>query len=564
MARTFCFCFLAGTLTAQTTQLQPIRRGPLPPPPEQTAPRGTGSIEGTVSDAVSQAPLKKAQVNLTGSNIPLTAVTDASGRFAFRELAAGNYWLNASKQGYNPPQEFLAAATNNNVSLGDGEQKKGVEIALTPGGVIGGRVFNEEGLPVRGCQLTAAQRSYERNRRTLRGVSGGAGTNDKGEYRIDNLASGRYYVFAHCQAELPAAHPLLPRGDLRTPHETYLPQFYGGGLDPATATRLTVTGGASLENIDFRLTRVPAFSLHGTVSVSDPEALTRGVNVMLLPANQLLRDLVRFNSGVDMGTRKFQIRAVIPGSYLLVGFSWHEGRVFAGQRTVDIGAVPPDPVELALDGGAELKGSVEFDSDDHLSPENGQISLVPSDPQSPFPMSQPHAQMEKDGAFTFTGVTAGRWRLMVSVPGFAKSVSLAGKPVSPDGFQIPAGAAGPLRVVMGSKMADVRVEVTGAPADRQISVLIFPEDPSRLGAGMERVGAAMGSGSIGFGAMPPGRYRAFATDNPNPWPILQRPDWLKALEGHTSAIDVPEGGRVSATVEMIASDELKRVLEEIE
>src|ERR1035438_3177825 len=69
---------------------------------------------------------------------------------------------------------------------------------------------------------------------------GGTATNDKGEYRIDNLAPGRYHVFAHCRVALPAAHPLLPRGDPRTPHETYLPQFYGGGLDPATATRLTV------------------------------------------------------------------------------------------------------------------------------------------------------------------------------------------------------------------------------------------------------------------------------------------------------------------------------------
>jgi hypothetical protein len=62
--------------------------------------------------------------------------------------------------------------------------------------------------------------------------------------------------------------------------------------------------------------------------------------------------------------------------------------------------------------------------------------------------------------------------------------------------------------------------------------------------------------------MPPGRYRVFAIDSPNPWPILQRPDWLKALESRSAAIDVPEGGRVSTTVETIPRDELMRALEE--
>ena len=556
MTRAFCICMLASTAMAQ------IQRHPPAPPAEPSAPPGKGSIEGTISDAGSQTPLKKAQVTITGSiAAPLTAVTDASGRFAFRQLAAGSYWLNASKQGYNPPQAIFAAAPNTGVVLGDAEEKKGVEISLMPDGSIGGRMVDEEGLPVRGCGVRAAQFTYEQNRRTLRSA-GFASTNEKGEYHIENLAPGPYYVFTHCHTELIAAHPLLPRGDPRIPHETYLPQFYGGGVDPAAATRLKVVAGANIDNIDFQMTRAPAYTLRGSISGSDPAALAGRVNVTLIPMNRMMRALMQVNGMVDPASGKFQFAAVIPGSYLLTAFNNRDGRLFAGERPVEIGHAPPDPVQIPLRSGADLKGSVQFDSDDHPPLENGQISLAPVD----APLFTPHlqAKVDKDGAFTFTGVLPGRWRLIVSLPGYLKSATLAGQPVSPGGFQVASGPSGPLRILLGSKMADVHVEIAGAPPDQQLSAVIFPEDSSRLGAGLERAGSAMGTGRIEFGAMAPGRYRVLVTDISNPWPILQRPDWLKALESHCAAIEVPEGGHVSMTVETIPRDELMRALEENE
>jgi hypothetical protein len=553
MTRTLCICLLASAAMAQ------MRRIPQAPPAEPSVPAGTGSIEGTISDGVTQAPLRKAQVSLAGSvATPLTAVTDASGRFAFRDLAAGNYWLNASKQEYNPPPAIFAAAPANEILLSDGEHKKGVAISLMPDGSLGGRVVNEEGLPVRGCGVSAAQFVYEQNRRTLRN-HGSASTDEKGEYRIGNLAPGRYCVFAHCRTALPAAHPLLARSDPRMPHETYLPQLYGGGVDPAAATRLTVMAGSSLDSIDFQLTRVPAYTLRGSVVGGDPEARAGPVNVMLMPVNRTMRSLMQMSAQADAASRTFQIQAVIPGSYLLTAFSNRGERMFAAERPVEIGQAPPDPVQISLQSGVDLKGSLQFDSDDHPSLENAQISLASLD--APYFMRQLQAQVDKDGAFTLTGVMPGRWRLMANLPGYLKSASLGGQTVPPGGFQIAAGAAGPLRITLGSKLADVHVEIENAPAGQQVSAVIFPEDSGRLGIGLERAGV-MANGSVDFGALAPGRYRVFATDSPNPWPILQRPDWLQALASRSAAVDVPEGGRVSTTVEPIPREELMHVLEE--
>lgn len=521
-------------------------------------PAGKGGIEGTVSDSVTQEPVKKVEVTLTGNIVPeLTAVSDAGGHFAFRNLGPGNYWLNLSKPGYNPPQSILGLQERAGIVLGTDEQKKNVQVSITPGGTIDGRVVNEEGSAVRGCSVAAVQPAYELNRRTLRGAAG-VSTNDKGEYRLHDLGAGRYYVFAHCQTELPAPHPLLARGDPRTPHETYLPQFYGGGIDPSTATKLTLAAGANLDGVDFRMSRVPAFTLQGSITAGDPEAFANGLGILLLPVNPLLRELTMSSAGMESQGHKFQINAVIPGSYLLVV---HAGRLTA-QRNVEVGAAPPDPVEIALGSESELKGSVQFDCDDHPPLEHGQVELVPLD--GPLFTAQPQTQLDKDGAFTLTGGLSGRWRLNVSTSGYLKSVSLGGQQVSPVGFQIGAGAVGPLRIVMGCNLGQVDVNVTGALAGRAPSALLFPEDPDHMGGGLERFGAAAGNGQIEIGALPPGRYRVFATDIASPWPILQRPDWLKALESLTAAVEVPEGGHVSATVELIPREEVLRVLEEKE
>jgi hypothetical protein len=553
MSRLFSVFLFAFASMAQIQQ---------PPPVSFSAePAGTGVIQGIVSDANSHEPLKKAQVTLGGPvQTPPTAVTDASGRFVFRQLPAGGYWLSASKSGYNPPHSPFGMDSSAPITLAAGEEKKDVAIPLVPGGSISGHVVDEEGLPVRGCSVTAAQPGYEQGKPSLRGVSGGTGTNDKGEYRIYDLPQGRYYMFARCQAQLPAAHPLMPRGDPRTPQETYLPKFYGGGLDPSTANRLTLAAGANLDSIDFQVSRVPAFTLRGTVTGGDPGALPSSLSIMFVPANRMLRNLMHQGTATDFQKRTFQIRSVIPGAYLLIAFGMHEGHSFYAQRTVEVGAAPPEPLEISLSSGAELKGDIQFDSDDRPPLENSQVSLMLAD--EPLFMPQPHAEIDKDGAFTLTGVLPGRWRLMVRLPGYVKSVSLGGQPQSPDRLQISPSAAGPLHIMMGTKMAQVDVTVTGASADRPASVLLYPEDLDRLGIGLERI--SMGSDQVGFGTIPPGHYRLLATDITNAWPILQRPDLLKALEGRTQGIDVPESGRVSATVEVIAREELMRSLEGVE
>ncbi len=523
---------------------------------------GKGVIEGSVIDAVTHEPLKKVQVTLAGQlPSPPIAITDASGHFLFRELPAGSYWVNASRAGYNPPHSQIGMGSNVQVTLGGDEQRKGIQISLVPGGSISGRVQEEDGTPARGCSVTAVQQVYEQGKPNLRGVAGGTATNDKGEYRIPNLTQGRYYVFARCHSELAAPHPLLPRGDPRTPYETYLPQFYGaGGMDLSTATKLTVAAGASLDGIDIRVTRTPAYTIRGSIGAGDPEAASGNLSIMLFPSNPLLRGLMQIGAGANPQTRTFEIRSVTQGSYLLVAFNLQEGHAAYAQRTLEVGTTPPEPIEIALARGADLKGSIEYDSEEHPPFENTQVSLTPVEQTLYLP--PPRGEIAKDGTFNMSGIVPGHWRLALGATGYIKSVTLGGQQISPYGFHIPPGATGPMHILMSAKTADVNVNVSGATADRNAYLLLYPEDPERMGAGLERISA--GAGHIDLGGVAPGRYRLLATDTPNPWALLQRPDLLKALEGSTQGVDVPEGGRVSVTAEIISQEELMRALEEKE
>src|SRR4029453_16919930 len=62
---------------------------------------GTGRIRGRVLASDGAGPIRRAQVRISGSDVaPKAALTDAEGRFEFRDLPAGRFTLQPSKRGY--------------------------------------------------------------------------------------------------------------------------------------------------------------------------------------------------------------------------------------------------------------------------------------------------------------------------------------------------------------------------------------------------------------------------------------------------------------------------------
>ncbi len=74
-------------------------------------------------------------------------------------------------------------------------EMKDLTITMTPQGVIAGKIMDKDGDPVVSAQVQTTRYTYASGRKQLQ-ATGGAQTNDLGEYRLINLAPGRYYICA--------------------------------------------------------------------------------------------------------------------------------------------------------------------------------------------------------------------------------------------------------------------------------------------------------------------------------------------------------------------------------
>ena len=96
----------SGLAVAQTTVEQRIQisgdaTGPIQLPGMMGGQRqfktGTGRIRGRVLASDGGGPIRRAQVRISGSEVaPKASLTDAEGRFEFRDLPAGRFTLQAT------------------------------------------------------------------------------------------------------------------------------------------------------------------------------------------------------------------------------------------------------------------------------------------------------------------------------------------------------------------------------------------------------------------------------------------------------------------------------------
>src|SRR5215216_5007700 len=148
---------------------QPARDTPAQPRDAIKLP--SGRITGRVVAADNGRPVKRARVFVSASELPggRGVLTDDAGVFDLADLPAGRYTLTVSKSGFVSlsygQRRPLQAGTP--LQLGDGEQLKGVQFQLPRGGVIAGRVLDEDGEPVAGAMVRVLRYQYLQGDRRL-------------------------------------------------------------------------------------------------------------------------------------------------------------------------------------------------------------------------------------------------------------------------------------------------------------------------------------------------------------------------------------------------------------
>ena len=532
--------------------------------PAQVAPGEAGddgSLEGAVINEATKEPVRKAQVTIIPGNAP-PAITDANGRFVFRNLAPGTYSLHAQHPEFPQIVSGLAATSPLTVTLAAHERKSDLVMTLTPGASISGQVVDEDNKPVAGCYAQAMQFATGAPGNRLYGTRA-ATSDDRGEYRIFGLARGHYYVSAQCSQLLPVAHGLARRGpDTDVPERRYGTQFYPDSPDPSGASRVMIAAGANVTGIDFHVHAIATVTVRGRVN-GDADAMSLRPRVELVSRDRALSALVRYPATVNPETGAFHIPGVPAGAYSLIASAQDKRHVYEANVPVDIGPDPPQPIDLPLIPGGDFTGTIDIESDPPKpAVESVHIRLTPIDPE--MSGSWPEAKVGIDGTFSLSGVVAGRWCLRAdNLHGYVKSLSVGGQEMRSCVFNVLPGGGGAIRVVVSTKLARLEGTVNGmTPEAGSVLLILKPEDPEAISS--QRSLLVSADGRFSMSGVEPGRYRLYAAVGNEAAVLQQSPRVLQALEGRATRVELEAGGRATAQVDIIPAEDVRQAFQEVE
>ena len=155
----------------QQIQVAPPQPGDMPMMvPGRQAKTGTGRIRGRILSSETGGPVRRAQVQISGPDIgSKAAMTDAEGRYEFRDLPAGRFNLSVTKSGFVSMQygQKRPFEPGRPIELAEAQPLDKADVSLPRGSVLSGRVLDEFGEPVADASVEAMRLQFLNGRRRL-------------------------------------------------------------------------------------------------------------------------------------------------------------------------------------------------------------------------------------------------------------------------------------------------------------------------------------------------------------------------------------------------------------
>lgn len=306
--------------------------------------RGTALLAGRVVDADTGEPVEGARVSLAtavpgptaaGGPSAYIVITDSLGRFFFANLPAGPYGSLPSREGYVP------LASGSTFRLSEGMRITDARLRLRRLAVITGTLRDDGGDPVVGTEVIAYRKTIQQGGIPQLTRIGSARSDDRGAYRLRNLAAGEYFICACGRDPIPFDGPLLTTlasrplelagiarraaavgadtASLDHTLRTFAPTFHPNTPLASRATRVRVAAGEHKEFIDIDLTAVHAVRVSG-VLFGGTESGVSAATVRLVPANDLpeARQVAQFAPMVLQPDGRFDFANIPAGQYTLI------------------------------------------------------------------------------------------------------------------------------------------------------------------------------------------------------------------------------------------------------
>ena len=582
-----------------------------------------GSLEGFVTRVGVADAVARAEVVLTSESdrsVTLRSTSDGGGRYRFESVPAGTYRLRVSRQGFVQVEFGQRGLTRPGtpITVGPGQELEDVLIQLTPTGAIAGRVYDRYDDPVVRARVEALRYTFRDGRRVLT-VVGSAETNDLGEYRLFWLQPGQYVVRAMptpgsgvkglaaatrtvsslvVLGETAGRAYRLSGGTLGTlagdpdSDETYVPVYYPGSTDPATAAPIDLRPGANYTGVDLLVTEVRTVSVRGRV-IDGATGRRSGISVTLLPRDSIVGGPQKGLPATVSESGEFEVRRVTPGAYDLVASLGNQtfvsvsaggqtsvkelvlfrssterpepGRLsgdsptgrLAGVVRIDVGNADVRNITVSLQAGVDITGRVNIDQG--LASERdvdlGRIRvLLRPDPLLPQLTPVP-PRTDPDGTFTVTGVIPFEYRLQVtglSRNHYVRSARLGEADVLNSRLRLDGPPRGAMEVVIGTDAGtlDAIVRDDHQSLVTGVRVVLVPDPPRRQRSDLFRTAIADADGRIHVEGIPPGDYTLFAWEDveEGAW---QDPTFLSVNEPLGQAVRIGENARESVELRLI-------------
>lgn len=482
------------------------------------------TLDGTVTNAVTGAPVKKARVQAQSAAGNYSAVSDASGRWSIPALPDGEYSVSVECQGH-----VAAVARRPPVRVpGDGT----VGLKVWPLGVVSGKALDEDGEALANVTVFAQSYDYTRTAPVLR-VIGKAETDDRGEYRIFDLKPGRYYLQA------------VPSD------RTFAAQFHAGATDLSQASAVDVLAGGEVSGIDFRLRRAPFFRISGRVVNTQSGEAVRGATVVAEAAGSAG---TRYSAQCGEGGL-FTIPGVRPGSYTVGVTASSTPRALFGEQTVIVSARDVEGVELATSPAVDVPGTLVVEGPPLTQPLNVRVTVDPAE----RPGFTENATPKPDGSFTMTLGPLVFALQVANIPAglYLRDIRFGSEDASAGRIDVRRGPA-PLTLTLAPNPGRIAGSVQTADGRQAAGVLvaITPADPANHRIDLTRTVYADAEGEFAAGSLAPGEYRVFAWEQFDA-SLAGSLELRRLLADRATTVTVRAGSEESVRVKPLTETEIR-------
>jgi hypothetical protein len=552
------------------------------------------SIRGVVVKWGSPDPLPQTIVELRAENggrpVASTA-TSAKGEFVFPNVSPSRYRVVTTRPGYAPAEygQRRPGGVGQVIAVSPGEQKTGVQIGMSEGATVFGRILDRNGQPLPFADVRIQRIDYRAGRAGLVDVQTTV-TNDLGEYRIFWITPGQYYVRASATNNQNIGGSMLVNpngtdtsrasfGSTSRPTaqvtrvvglqegESFAPIYYPATPDLQNASLVDLRAGTEM-NVNFTIVPVRTRQVRGVVvDQSTGQPVPGMLRVSIYPLDRYLQSggtTLQFNPNNGV----FEFTGMRPGTYevsALVGDLGGRTVVDVPDRDVEVtlrvmplirvsGSVrvegqpaPAGPLQIAFrgtlfanDANVSQTGAFEFP---RVPVSSYQIGLLPFAPLPDLPTPVGAAPAPPPRSRTVPAI----WQ-----DAYVKSIQIGDRDVFHGELVVEGQPVGPIEVVVSLNGGSVEGRALNEKQEpvANATVVLIPNAATPVRSDRYRSVSTNESGQFQLRGVAPGDYLAYAWEDVDPG-MWFSPAFMRLYETSGQPVRIGEAQKQTVDVRAI-------------